>query len=212
MRPCIFAETRLRRLRKRPQRKSLCALQRFGMKIAVTSSLNGIPSTSPYSLRLSPVSRTIGSNPATNRILTLPALSMASPLQCSLPRFRPTQSRIIHHNCNVRDSLHLENGRRLLVLWEFYGLWAYFTKSHEPSHIVIRPDTDQGQRLSGLKNARKMAAALNAIVDTINATGGVVPDSSGFAPAADEEWLDLGVAYALACEALGMTRLVVIAT
>lgn len=27
-------------------------------------------------------------------------------------------------------------------------LWAYFTKSHEPSHIIIRPDTDQGQELS----------------------------------------------------------------
>jgi hypothetical protein len=35
VRPSIFAETRLRRLRKRPQGKSLCALKRFGMKIAI---------------------------------------------------------------------------------------------------------------------------------------------------------------------------------
>lgn len=88
-------------------------------------------------------------------------------------------------------------------------LLAYFTKSHEPSHIVIRPDTGRGQQLSNtLKSASKMAAALNAMVDTINATGGVIPDGSGFAPAADEEWLDLGGAYALACEALGMIPLI----
>jgi hypothetical protein len=36
VRPCIFAETRLCRLRKRPQGKSFRALKRFGMKIAVT--------------------------------------------------------------------------------------------------------------------------------------------------------------------------------
>jgi hypothetical protein len=49
-------------------------------------------------------------------------------------------------------------------------------KSHEPSHIVIRPETDRGRQLSNiLKSAGKMIAALNAIVDTINAplaTGG----------------------------------------
>lgn len=92
-------------------------------------------------------------------------------------------------------------------------LLTYFTKSHAPSHIVIRPDTDQGQQLSNnLTGVLKMAAALNVMVDTINATGGVILDGSGFAPAADEEWLDLGVAYSLACEALGMTPILATAT
>jgi hypothetical protein len=27
-------------------------------------------------------------------------------------------------------------------------LWTYFTKRHQPSHILIRPDTEDGQRLS----------------------------------------------------------------
>jgi hypothetical protein len=52
-----------------------------------------------------------------------------------------------------------------------------------------------------------MAAALNVMVDTINATGGVVPTGVGFAPAADDDWFDLGLAYTIACEALGLTPL-----
>jgi hypothetical protein len=89
-------------------------------------------------------------------------------------------------------------------------LWAQLTKTHEPSHILIRPDTEQGQSLSNLlQKATKMQAALQAFVDTINATGGVVhPDSSEVAPAADEEWLDLGLAYAKACEVLGIPPVV----
>jgi hypothetical protein len=87
------------------------------------------------------------------------------------------------------------------------NFWAQFTPGHEPSHIVIRPNTEAGQSLSNrLYRTSKMAAALKALVDAINATGGLV--SSGpvsVAPAADPEWVDLGDAYLLACEALGVT-------
>src|SRR5215467_3111115 len=48
--PCIFSETRLRRLRKRPQGKSLCACKRFGMKIAVTFFFE--PDTEHFSVQL----------------------------------------------------------------------------------------------------------------------------------------------------------------
>jgi hypothetical protein len=83
------------------------------------------------------------------------------------------------------------------------NLWAQFATNHEPSHIVIRPDTEQGQLLSNqLCASEKMADALNAFVKTINATGGVIADDFGFAPAGDQDWLDLGLAYAQACEAL----------
>ena len=83
------------------------------------------------------------------------------------------------------------------------NLWAQFATDHEPSHIVIRPDTEQGQLLSNqLCASQKMADALNAFVKTINATGGVIADDFGFAPAGDQDWLDLGLAYAQACEAL----------
>jgi hypothetical protein len=88
---------------------------------------------------------------------------------------------------------------------DVFELWKQFTKNHEPSHIVVRPDTEQGQQLSnGLHNAAKMAAALKALVDSINATGGVVRSASGPAPVGDAEWLDLGLAYTLACDALGV--------
>ncbi|SRR6266700_1328977 len=34
------------------------------------------------------------------------------------------------------------------------GVWGHFTNRHEPSHIVIRPNTEQGQELSNaLHNA-----------------------------------------------------------
>ena len=80
-------------------------------------------------------------------------------------------------------------------------LWAQFGKGHAASHIVVRRDSEEGQLLSNQLHASgKMAAALNAFVDTINATGGVVAE--GFVPAADNEWLDLGAAYILACESL----------
>jgi hypothetical protein len=53
--------------------------------------------------------------------------------------------------------------------------------------------------------------ALNELVDTINATGGVAPayddvpsDTNSPAPVGDMEWLDLGLAYQLACQALGV--------
>ena len=54
-------------------------------------------------------------------------------------------------------------------------------------------------------------AALNGLVDTINATGGVSPyhedrplQANTPAPVADEDWIDLGMAYALACRVLGL--------
>jgi hypothetical protein len=54
-------------------------------------------------------------------------------------------------------------------------------------------------------------AALNELVDTINATGGVTPyyedrplQASKPTPVADEDWVDLAAAYALACRALGL--------
>ena len=54
-------------------------------------------------------------------------------------------------------------------------------------------------------------AALNELVDTINATGGVTPyyedrplQANTPTPVADEDWVDLAAAYALACRALGL--------
>ena len=54
-------------------------------------------------------------------------------------------------------------------------------------------------------------AALNGLVDTINATGGVSPyyedrplEENTPTPVADEDWIDLAAAYALACRALGL--------
>jgi hypothetical protein len=77
------------------------------------------------------------------------------------------------------------------------AIWASFTKKHEPSHILISLDTEEGQRLSDkLLNTHKMAAALKQLVDTVNATGGVLRTEPGpLAPMADEDWLDLGLAY-----------------
>jgi len=49
----------------------------------------------------------------------------------------------------------------------------------------------------------KAEKALLALVDTINATGGLVEFEDGeLAPAGDEEWCDLADAYLAACEAL----------
>jgi hypothetical protein len=54
-------------------------------------------------------------------------------------------------------------------------------------------------------------AALNELVDTINATGGVTPyyedrplQGNTATPVADEDWIDLAAAYALACRAMGL--------
>lgn len=50
---------------------------------------------------------------------------------------------------------------------------------------------------------RDCKAALDAFVDAIDATGGVVKTRSGhYAPVADEDWIDLGEAYMDACEVL----------
>ena len=54
-------------------------------------------------------------------------------------------------------------------------------------------------------------AALNELVDTINATGGVTSyyedrplEANTPTPVADPDWVDLAAAYALACRALGL--------
>ena len=50
----------------------------------------------------------------------------------------------------------------------------------------------------------KARDALAAFVHTIEATGGALGREDGTTvPACDEEWVDLGEAYLLACEALG---------
>lgn len=47
--------------------------------------------------------------------------------------------------------------------------------------------------------------ALRAFIAAIEVTGGVITDDSGFfVPVADDEWIDLGEAYAQACVALGI--------
>lgn len=44
--------------------------------------------------------------------------------------------------------------------------------------------------------------ALEALVATVEATGGLMLVDNEWVPVADEEWLDLAVAYTLACAAL----------
>jgi putative heme degradation protein len=89
------------------------------------------------------------------------------------------------------------------------AIWSQFTNTHQPSHILIRPNTDRGQSLSNqLHAARKMESALQLFVDAINATGGVVAVGCEFVPAGDKEWFDLGDAYTKACEALGKAPLI----
>ena len=64
-------------------------------------------------------------------------------------------------------------------------------------HTIVDPDA--------------AVAALNGLVDTINATGGVSPyyedrplEANTPTPVADEDWIDLAMAYVLACRALGL--------
>ncbi len=57
----------------------------------------------------------------------------------------------------------------------------------------------------------KMKKALEEFISTIEATGGVMtePSKGYIVPVVDKEWVDLGKAYMMACEALGrepMTR------
>jgi hypothetical protein len=54
-------------------------------------------------------------------------------------------------------------------------------------------------------NQEKAAKALRDFVDAINATGGATVDRKGYTvPVGDQEWVDLGMAYELACQALGV--------
>jgi hypothetical protein len=47
--------------------------------------------------------------------------------------------------------------------------------------------------------------ALRLLVETVNATGGLIINDAGEnVPAADEDWMDLTDAYLAACEALGV--------
>jgi hypothetical protein len=54
--------------------------------------------------------------------------------------------------------------------------------------------------LNGLIKAEN---ALNELVSTIEATGGVVVTGRGVEPVGDRGWSDLGSAYLAACDALG---------
>lgn len=55
-----------------------------------------------------------------------------------------------------------------------------------------------------IKNEQAAEEALRLLIDTIRATGGVVPVGDGLhAPAGDEDWIDLAEAYFAACEAMG---------
>ena len=76
--PGILAKAGLCCLRKRPQSESLCAFQCLGVKITPSSSLNLIPRIWLYSLRLAPVSRTIGPKPAMNNTLMFPIWNVIS--------------------------------------------------------------------------------------------------------------------------------------
>jgi hypothetical protein len=54
-----------------------------------------------------------------------------------------------------------------------------------------------------MQSLTELVRALESFVDCIDATGGVVIDEDGFVvPAIDDEWIDLGYAYAEACAAL----------
>lgn len=55
----------------------------------------------------------------------------------------------------------------------------------------------------------KLREALRRLVDTIEATGGIVLDDDGnYVPEADEDWVDLGEAYLAACKAIRIRPLV----
>lgn len=58
---------------------------------------------------------------------------------------------------------------------------------------------------AALNGARpSMHTALMAFIESIDVTGGVTTDKDGnMVPLADEEWVDLGHAYSVACSALG---------
>ena len=58
-------------------------------------------------------------------------------------------------------------------------------------------------------NLDKAYEALAWLLNTIESTGGVLRNKAGhLLPVADTEWIDLGEAYKLACEALGRQMMV----
>lgn len=51
---------------------------------------------------------------------------------------------------------------------------------------------------------KRMERALKLLIDTIEATGGVVETETGnYAPVGDPDWIDLGDAYVAACQVIG---------
>jgi hypothetical protein len=55
-----------------------------------------------------------------------------------------------------------------------------------------------------------MRSALDNFIRTIEATGGCTRGEDGLvAPEGDPEWIDLGDAHVLACDAIGRTPLIV---
>jgi hypothetical protein len=82
------------------------------------------------------------------------------------------------------------------------GVWQ--SMLHPPTRLTD-VSTQQTRRRLGSRSR------LNELVDTINATGGVTPyyedralQANTPTPVADEDWVDLAAAYALACRALGL--------
>jgi hypothetical protein len=61
-----------------------------------------------------------------------------------------------------------------------------------------------------MNDREKARNALDAFVNTIEATGGCVRDAGGGVyPVGDPDWYDLAGAYLLACQALGHEAVVV---
>ena len=65
----------------------------------------------------------------------------------------------------------------------------------------MRPE--EAANMALLASAPELLEALRAFVDTVEATGGVTMQRNGLpSPAADPEWIDLGVAFELARAAI----------
>jgi hypothetical protein len=88
----------------------------------------------------------------------------------------------------------IEQGRR--------PRWTYATRIRVEPGPASLPAPDAPQ-LEWQTRAARFAVILVHLVNTIDATGGVVrTPTAGFVPAVDEEWIDLGDVYQEACVAL----------
>ena len=78
-----------------------------------------------------------------------------------------------------------------------------------PYYASCAINVAMGNAIATIEHAQKhpepVVEALQALVDTVNATGGVTTGSNGrVMTIGDPEWLDLADAYVMACEALGV--------